>query len=188
MKQYKVRTGQNIYDVSLQLYGSIEGVFDILINNNIGINDVLEPGTVINYDETFKVNPGIIKFLEDNNIIPANGDKVYDISRSDISSLRIVIDQLGPTSVLGVRLSSGTMVIDWGDGSPVDAISDTNEHELDHPYLEDGRHEIRIYGNFALRDIDLTEIGGLYYALAPCKVSGTMNEATNREDLKTLFN
>ena len=33
MAQYKVRNGQNIYDVALTLYGSIEGIFDLLISN-----------------------------------------------------------------------------------------------------------------------------------------------------------
>ena len=33
MGKYRVVAGQNIYDVALYLYGSIEGVVDLLINN-----------------------------------------------------------------------------------------------------------------------------------------------------------
>ena len=33
MLQYKVRSGQNIYDVALTLYGSVEGIFDLLVSN-----------------------------------------------------------------------------------------------------------------------------------------------------------
>ena len=33
MGNYRVITGQNIYDVALHLYGSIEGIVDLLINN-----------------------------------------------------------------------------------------------------------------------------------------------------------
>jgi len=188
MKEYTVRHGQNIYDVALQLYGSIEGVFDILVNNGIGLNDTLKPGDVIRYDENFRINPGMIKYMEDNRIIPANGDSVYDVSKADLSTVRLVIDQIGATSVIGISLVSGTMTIDWGDGSPLDIISDTGMHTIDHPYLEDGRHAIRIYGDFTIDDIDLTEIGGLYYAVSSCHVAGTMREATNRPDLMTLFN
>lgn len=187
MKEYTVRNGQNIYDVALQLYGSIEGVFDILVNNNLSLNSELKPGDVIRYDEGFRINSGIIKVMEENNVIPANGDRLYDISEYDLSALRMVIDQTGASSVLGIRLVSGTMIIDWGDGT-ADNISDTNAHTFDHPYLEDGRHEIRIYGDFSIRDIDLTEIGGLYYATSSCHVAGTMKEYTNRPDLQTLFN
>ena len=32
MGKYRVVAGQNIYDVALYLYGSIEGVVDLLIN------------------------------------------------------------------------------------------------------------------------------------------------------------
>lgn len=188
MKEYTVRHGQNIYDIALQLYGSIEGIFDILVNNGIGMNDTLKPGDVIKYDEDFRINPGIIKYIEDNGIVPSNGDRIYDMSVHDTSSLRIVIDQVGATSVLSIKLLSGTMTIDWGDGSAVDSVSDTAMHEFDHPYLEDGRHEIRIYGDFQINNIDLTEIGGVYYATSSCHVAGTIKESTNRPDLMTLFN
>ena len=33
MGNYRVITGQNIYDVALHLYGSIDGIVDLLINN-----------------------------------------------------------------------------------------------------------------------------------------------------------
>ena len=33
MGNYRVITGQNIYDVALHLYGSIEGIVDLLVNN-----------------------------------------------------------------------------------------------------------------------------------------------------------
>ena len=33
MGSYRVVTGQNIYDVALHLYGSVEGIVDLLVNN-----------------------------------------------------------------------------------------------------------------------------------------------------------
>ena len=33
MNTYIVKSGQNLFDVAITLYGSIEGVFDLLISN-----------------------------------------------------------------------------------------------------------------------------------------------------------
>ena len=33
MGSYRVVAGQNIYDVALHLYGSVEGIVDLLVNN-----------------------------------------------------------------------------------------------------------------------------------------------------------
>ena len=34
MNKYTVRSGQNIFDVSLTIYGTVEGIFDLLISND----------------------------------------------------------------------------------------------------------------------------------------------------------
>lgn len=188
MKEYTVRHGQNIYDISLMLYGSIEGIFDLLANNDgIDINSQIPVGTVLKYDDDFEVNSQIKNWLTNNKIVVANGEPQFMVSGIDLGNLRIVVDQSGPTSVIGVRLSSGVMYIDWGDGSKIDIVTGTSDYVFDHPYLEDGRHTIRIYGNFALRNLDFTEIGGIYYAVSNCRVTGTFKESTNRADLRTLF-
>ena len=58
MKQYITKHGQNIYDISLVLYGSIEGIFDLLVHNDsINLNNAIPTGTVLEYDETFIVKP-----------------------------------------------------------------------------------------------------------------------------------
>ena len=50
MKQYTVRSGQNIYDVSLTLYGTVEGIFDLLISNKgLTMDTKLSYGMVLNY-------------------------------------------------------------------------------------------------------------------------------------------
>ncbi|MCS2956861.1 hypothetical protein NXX53_06170 [Bacteroides salyersiae] len=33
MGKYTVITGQNLYDIALHIYGSIEGIVDLLMNN-----------------------------------------------------------------------------------------------------------------------------------------------------------
>ncbi len=185
MKEYTTKHGQCLYDISLVLYGSIEGIFDILANNDISINDDIPAGTVIKYDEDFLVNPQIKKWLEDNNVNVANESSCIDYTDIADKTLRFVVVQEGPTSVISITLNSGTMYIDWGDGTAADII--TGSAEIDHPYSDEGRHEIRVFGDFSLKNLDLTEIGGIYYALTACRVTGTFTEATNRSDLKTLF-
>jgi hypothetical protein len=34
-KIYKIQTGQNIFDLSLQLFGSVENIYDIMVKNDL---------------------------------------------------------------------------------------------------------------------------------------------------------
>lgn len=78
MKQYTVRSGQNIYDVSLTLYGTVEGIFDLLISNDwLTMDTKLEYGMVLNYHEEFVINTGIVSWLDDNEILVKNGERIY---------------------------------------------------------------------------------------------------------------
>lgn len=78
MAQYKVRSGQNIYDVALTLYGSIEGIFDLLISNEwLNMETQLSYGMVLNYHEEFAVNKSIVIWLKDNNVLVKNGEHIY---------------------------------------------------------------------------------------------------------------
>lgn len=90
MNQYKVRSGENIFDVALTLYGSIEGVFDLLISNPDGIdngpltiNTKLKPGMILNYHTEYRINQDIVKWVEDEKIRILNGDHVYYFSDVD---------------------------------------------------------------------------------------------------------
>lgn len=97
MNKYTVRTGQNIFDIALTLYGSIEGVFDLLISNTDGfggkgltMDTQLESGVVLNYHEEFMINSDIVKWLSDESVIVANGSHVYgyaDIQESITSHI-----------------------------------------------------------------------------------------------------
>lgn len=78
MKQYTVRSGQNIYDVSLTLYGTVEGIFDLLISNDgLTMDTKLSYGMVLNYHEEFVINSGIVSWFRDNNVVVKNGEHVY---------------------------------------------------------------------------------------------------------------
>lgn len=79
MAQYKVRSGQNIYDVALTLYGSVEGIFDLLTSNDwLNMETRLTYGMVLNYHEEFVINKSIVIWLKDNNVPVKNGEHIYN--------------------------------------------------------------------------------------------------------------
>lgn len=79
MAQYQVRSGQNIYDVAMTLYGSVEGIFDLLTSNSwLNMETPLTYGMVLNYHEEFVINKNIVIWLKDNNVLVKNGEHIYN--------------------------------------------------------------------------------------------------------------
>lgn len=79
MNQYKVRSGQNIYDVSMTLYGSVEGIFDLLASNKwLSMETQLSYGMILNYHEEFAINKNVVIWLKDNGILVKNGEHIYN--------------------------------------------------------------------------------------------------------------
>ena len=61
MGNYRVITGQNIYDVALHLYGSIEGIVDLLINNpGLSLETELRTGQELTYTDGFIINADVV--------------------------------------------------------------------------------------------------------------------------------
>lgn len=78
MAQYKVRSGQNIYDVALSLYGSVEGIFDLLASNKwLNMETPLSYGMILNYHEEFVINQSISIWLKDNKVLVKNGEHIF---------------------------------------------------------------------------------------------------------------
>ena len=66
MATYIVKPNQNIFDVALHLYGSIEGLFDLLITNDwLNMTTDLETGMEIEYHEDFIINSSIVDTFDD---------------------------------------------------------------------------------------------------------------------------
>ena len=186
MKQYVVQTGENLYDISLKLYGSIEGIVDLLASNDpISMDVELEKGTVLNYHDEISINSDIVKWLDENAVSVKNGNpKLLDYCDDD--ELRIVIKQSGQMSTIRFALYDGTyMLVDWGDGSS-DRIDTTDETELEHNFEDFGNHIIRIYGNANFRLLDFTDLNGTYYLLNVVHV-GDLRTKSGLEDLDVLF-
>jgi hypothetical protein len=73
-KIYKIQTGQNIFDLSLQLFGSVENIYDLITNNNLSGADTLPvEGTNLVYDPTGLGNELLKKEISTKRIEYANG-------------------------------------------------------------------------------------------------------------------
>lgn len=84
MNTYTVKSGQNLFDVAMTLYGSIEGIFDLLTSNaeregqaSLSYDTSLSAGDVLNYNPDFVINNSIKTHFGDNSIKVANGEHIY---------------------------------------------------------------------------------------------------------------
>ena len=91
MQVYKVKRNQNIFDVAVSTHGSIEGIFDLLINNpDLSFHSQLKEDEEIYWDEEFIIYDSIVNTLQSEHIVPANGERhVYH--KSTTASLRCVV-------------------------------------------------------------------------------------------------
>lgn len=109
MNKYTTKSGQNLYDIALAIYGSIEGIFDLLISNpNISFETIFTKGTELAYHNDFILNNNIVNWLNDNKIIVKNGN--YKITTKDIKE---------EIKTWIAKTNSQTFVI-----SPIDIIGD----------------------------------------------------------------
>lgn len=87
IKEISVSEGQNLWDVALQEYGSVEGVFEILnLNNDLtGLNDRLNQNQKIRIDNDKIINESVVKYYAKvkEGYNPATGDEPTDAQFSD---------------------------------------------------------------------------------------------------------
>ena len=79
MKEITVLNNQSLFDISVQEYGTIEGVFEIAAANGLGVTDLLAPGQRLVIPEINEdlISPEIIDYYNRNDIHPVTGD--YDL-------------------------------------------------------------------------------------------------------------
>lgn len=189
MATYIVKPNQNLFDIAIHLYGSIEGLFDLLITNDwLNMNTDLETGMEIEYHEEFVINSSIVGTFNDENIVPSNGGRhVYN----KLTDKPLVMTILVNTDVIRALLTlggDGDMIIDWGDNSELEMISlsHTNkkvEHCFDN-VVE--KRRIRIYGTFQLTYCDTTDLYGDLLLMRPQTIDEYISHS-NGFTLKGLF-
>lgn len=181
MKTYITKTGQNIFDICLILYGSIEGILDLLVCNTsidiaehgpeelrgkcLTIDTKISRGIILKYHEGININTDTINYASQSNISFANGHHYIEVPIINPESIIMVIDQTGLISTFRCQLISGTIYIDWGDFSDVDVIKPEDDVTIEHIYKSSGKHEIKVYGTGLIHFhiLDIREINGIAY-------------------------
>ena len=179
MAKYIVKRNQNIFDIAIHLYGSIEGLFDLLISNRgLSLSSQLNPGDELEYHDYFVVNRDIEHVIKEKEYVPANGENhVYPKSASE--SLRMICEINDGAIDTGIKVSgSGYMVIDWGDNSELERVDLSNidthiVHQFDNHTV--GRI-MKIYSDNAMFNLlDVTKINGSVFPVKPIVVDEYIN-------------
>lgn len=189
MQVYKVRNNQNIFDVAIAIYGSIEGVFDLFVNNpELSFESTLYGGQELYWDEDFIVYDTIVNSLNTEKIVPINGER--HVYYKDIHEpLRCVIQVSEVDSAITLLLAGdGNMIVDWGDNSELQSVSlqptiQNYTHYFDN--VTDSRM-IRLYGNFNIKTWDMSPINGLVLPTLPLTVD-EIEMKQNKVSLQGLF-
>lgn len=185
MKQYKIRYGQNIYDIAVQLFGSIEGIYDILAENEwVTLDTEFKDGEIINYDEDFIINPNIKEFFETNKITVKNGNFFFEpfLNTSHLPCC-MIIKQWGDTAIISGDITS-TMIIDWGDTSHLCNVK--GQFELAHNYIDNNNHCIKIYGQFDINTLNFSKLNGDIYPIEKIKTKA-IYKPKNGQIFNNLF-
>jgi hypothetical protein len=160
MGKYTVTAGQNIFDIALHIYGSIEGITDLMMNNaKLSLADTLKAGDTLEYSDGFVIQPDIVAHYRMNGIVPANGERsVYYKEPSFPKALAVFMDRKRTSASFAVS-GNGAMEIDWGDNSPLQsAVLYSQLQDISHGFdnAVSGRRKIIIYGNFTFTKADFS--------------------------------
>mgnify|MGYP000006227300 CR=1 FL=1 len=71
----EVLSNQTLSDIALQVYGDIEGVFSLAVDNGLSVTDELHPGQVIEYYPEKVINKAIVQYYSAREIYPATLSK-----------------------------------------------------------------------------------------------------------------
>lgn len=183
MGKYSIISGQNLYDVALHLYGSIEGIVDLLMNNpDLSMCTLLKNGDELEYTDDFVINPDVVAYNRMNGIVPSNSERrVYPkyptlpcVWEIEIENAQTVVDMY--------ITAMGKIQIDWGDNSELEEITLGNQtlkirHTFDSP-IKNNR-KIRMYGDAHFRLLNWDELN----PLSVCLMKPTLVEKLSVENL-----
>ena len=158
MGRYSVIAGQNIFDVALHLYGSIEGIVDLMMNNpDLSLDTTLTVGQELFYTDGFVINADVVAYNAARGIVPANGEHhVYPKYPEGQLSVEFHL----PAAVLNVSCTAsgtGSLEIDWGDNSEIEKIELRNARlHLNHTFDNTikGTRRIRWYSRAEFKTLD----------------------------------
>lgn len=189
MAIHKVTANQNIWDVALQLYGTIEGVFDLLISNpSLTMTTDLVPGMELEYHDYFVLNEGIVSSLKSSNLVPGNGQRHVYYKHTD-EPLVFICGVPADQEFMDFSVSGdGTMIIDWGDNTELECVKLSHTTRRLQHYFDNTVDErrVRIYGNFNILSLNASLLKGDLFTVRPVIVDEFISRA-NGNSLKGLF-
>lgn len=159
MSKYTVKAGQNIYDVTLHLYGALEGLLDLFINNpSLSFSDQLKEGVILEYTDGFVINEEIISYNKAHNIIPANGERSIFFKELRNVFLEVYLPYNQSSASFSFS-GKGLLVIDWGDNTNIQIVelkkqSESIQHFFNNP-ISDMR-KMRLSGDVKFQSLDLS--------------------------------
>jgi hypothetical protein len=162
MGKYTVTAGQNLFDVALHIYGSIEGVTDLMMNNVfLSLAAGLKAGDELEFTDGFVINPAIVATFRMNGTVPANGERqVYHKETTLPKVFKLQLNSAQTSAGFAVS-GNGKMEIDWGDNSPMEPLTLSNTRQsISHSFdsVLAGRRNITVYGDFSIQEIDWTDL------------------------------
>lgn len=157
IKNYKVKYGQTIFDVALQLYGDVAGISDLLSQNpKLNLGSELSLNQTLQYDSDNVVNSTIVSYFNSNGIIVSNGAGNVYVKETD-EDLRVLLFVDRDMMRFDFQIAgSGTIVIDWGDNTELESFTLKEEvqvlsHNMDSVLASDKMYrKVRFYGEVAL--------------------------------------
>lgn len=189
MAQHIVKPNQNIFDIAIERYGSIEGVFDLLISNAwLTMTTQLNAGMALEYHDDFVIHESVVNTVKNNNYTPANGGRHIYMKNTDLEIIAIcaVPSELNAScvSVSG----NGSIAIDWGDNTELERLELTSSKTVLSHYFDNKTDEraIKFYGNCELSTFDISQLGGSLCVIRPLVVDEITCQK-NSNSLKGLF-
>ncbi|MBF0575543.1 hypothetical protein [Dysgonomonas sp. GY617] len=160
MGKYIVTSGQNIYDVALHLYGSIEGIVDLLMNNTeLSFATDLKSGDELIFTDGYIINADTVSYNRIHKIVPSNGERSVYYKEASWPLLMEFILSKFETSTDFTASGTGKVEIDWGDNSLLETVTLSEEvRHINHSFdnLVSKHRKIRIYGEALFSQLDFT--------------------------------
>lgn len=189
MAQYKVLNGQNIWDISLILYGSIEGALDLFVSNpKLSMTSELHAGDILNYHEGLSINPALVKALDKDGIVPANSERNVYFKHTD-APIRMIGKVPADLNFVTFRVAGeGDIIVDWGDNAALEVIHLSEKPALVGHYFDCkvDKRRLKLYGDFKFSLLDLSTFHGSFYPITPIIVDSFVSQE-NKGDLNCLF-
>lgn len=175
MGVYKVAGGQNLLDVALHLYGTVEAVIDLMLNNpKLSFDTELKVGDTLIYSDDFVIRADVVSSLKESGIVPANGMRNVFYRRAEGVPVLVVRTLPGAESFCFDVSGDGEMMIDWGDHSDLQRIALSADQRRVAHYFDDrmkAYRVVRFYGKFNVNMLDASLLEGCdVFVISPLTV------------------